>query len=54
MRPRLAATLTKVRGEATAAQISQAETAVAAWSPKPTPLTLRARNGIREVQELLR
>jgi hypothetical protein len=54
MRPRLAATLTKVRSEATAAQISQAETAVAAWSPKPTPLTLRARNGIREVQELLR
>ena len=54
MRPRLAATLTKVRGEATAAQIFQAETAAAAWSPKPTPLTLRARNGIREVQELIR
>ena len=54
MRPRLGETLAKVRGEATAAQIAQAETVAAAWSPKPTPLTLRALNGIREVQELLR
>lgn len=54
MRPRFAATLTKVRDEATPVQIAQAEAAAAAWTPKPTPLTLRALNGIREVQELLR
>lgn len=54
MRPRFATALTKVRDEATPAQIAQAEAAAAAWTPKPTPLTSRALNGIREVEKLPR
>lgn len=54
MRPRLLPSIESIRGNMSPAQIAQAESAAAAWQARPSPLTLRAQRGIREVQELVK
>ena len=53
MRPRFAPRLEAIRGNLSPEQITQAESAAAAWQARPTPLTLRAQRGAREAQELV-
>ncbi len=54
MRQRLLPSIESIRGNMSPAQIAQAESAAAAWQARPSPLTLRAQRGIREVQELVK
>ena len=54
MRQRLLPSIESIRGSMSSPQIAQAEAAAAGWQARPTPLTLRAQRGIREVQELVK
>lgn len=53
MRPRLAPSLEAIRGTLSPEQLTQAESAAAAWRANPSPLTLRASRGMREARELV-
>jgi hypothetical protein len=53
MRPRLAPNLEAIRGTLSPEQITQAESAAAAWQANPSPLTLRAKRGVVEAKELI-
>jgi hypothetical protein len=54
MRPRLAPSLEAIRGTLSPEQITQAKSAAAAWQANPSPLTLRAKRDVVEVQDLIR
>jgi hypothetical protein len=53
MRPRLAPSLEAIRGTLSPEQITQAESAAAAWQANPSSLTLRAKRGVVEAKELI-
>ena len=52
-RPRLAPSLEAIRGTLSPEQITQAESAAAAWQANPSSLTLRAKRGVVEAKELI-
>ena len=53
MRTRLAPSLEAIRGTLSPEQITQAESAAAAWQANPSSLTLRAKRGVVEAKELI-
>jgi TPR repeat protein len=53
-RSRLAPRVESIRSTASPEQIAQARSAAAAWQANPSPLTLRAQRGMREVEDLVR